>query len=111
MYTSAMTNFDQSEVTELLIKAQENDCSTDLKTEVCTKLRGRCVIHSGYAFYFITLFLILFGVLWFFTIKKTVRYLENVPNENWKVSNNKKIDSSIKIEDENNQEQEEYPEQ
>ncbi len=105
-----VSNFKRTDLTELLKKIQENNCATDLKEEVCTKLGAKCVIQSDIAFYIITFIMILFGVVWLFTIRKTVRYLENVPNEDWQVSNNKKFDSNVKTEEDKMQEQEENSE-
>lgn len=102
-----VSNFKRNDLTELLKKIQENNCATDLKVDVCTKLGGKCVIQSDIAFYIITFILIMFGIVWLLTIRKTVRYLENVPNEDWQVSNNKKFDSNVKIvDDDDDQEQE-----
>jgi len=102
-----VSNFIQKDLTELLKKIQENNCATDLKVDVCTKLGGKCVIQSDLAFYIITLTLIIVGVVWLFTIRKNIRYLENVPNEDWQVSNNKKFDINIEIDNYKEQDQEE----
>jgi hypothetical protein len=99
---SVVSNFKRKELTELLKKIQENNCATDFKVEVCTKQGGKCVIQSDIAFYIITSILILFGIGWLFAIRKRVRYLENVPNEDWRVSINKK--NEIADEEENEQE-------
>ena len=68
----------------LLDKIDKNVCNTDAEMKQCTHLGGKCVVFLD-AYYLIAVGCGIFGILWIWSNRSHIWFLQSLPKNTWKI--------------------------